>query len=571
MPTKFRSLGSILPAFGRESNNGVSGDGQPSFIPTEVVHSPNGSDHDSPVAEPRPSGVPDITVELPTDDEEAAGLHEYAKNADFWFNMQLSALEKYAVAQAGLHAQAGLPRQDVQPVEELPVETTLRARSVEIFLGWAARARRKVQDGIQASSVSAGDGLGQLRHTLAQLELNSHDIGRMDSKLREYESGISGGQRILEYGHLLGRWWYYGLITMLVCVDWVANVPVFSELLPREPGSEQRWQDIVATSERYGSFAGLTRLWDRILFAPDVSLLALGVIVFLMVLCHFCGSSLRRLVAFRPKDDPSVAIGLELHRRQAWLPFCAGALGILLVLSFLFTSRSQIEPQANARLLDANRQVQLLEGERAEASSHGQFDKETTLEGQLESARTVVEERSKALAYASGISAMNFPILLLNITLVLTACASAYLESNAKIVETRLSDPRITELEDKIRALRLESISHNLRLRTLDSQIEANIANAKYLSLEPPLRDKEAKANRLCAVIPLFRSENARQRGIDVQNILGFRQLRPLEFPVTKDDEPLSLPSEFASWELEFQRLRTQIARFQSTHELIPK
>src|SRR5205823_383251 len=75
----------------------------------------------------------------------------------------------------------------------------------------------------------------------------------------------------VEYRRHLSPWFYFPVVAVLILVEWVANVPVFQELLPQEPGSSQAWQDLVSHSEKFGSSAGLVRLWDRIVFAPDVA------------------------------------------------------------------------------------------------------------------------------------------------------------------------------------------------------------------------------------------------------------------------------------------------------------
>jgi hypothetical protein len=74
-------------------------------------------------------------------------------------------------------------------------------------------------------------------------------------------------------------------------VEFFANAPVFSALLPRDLLTERQIQLLTETST--GWLAGLERVLAHIVFRPDAALLAAGVITFLCVLAHFFGHSLR--------------------------------------------------------------------------------------------------------------------------------------------------------------------------------------------------------------------------------------------------------------------------------------
>ena len=127
-------------------------------------------------------------ISEPSDERStASGLHEVVKSTDFWFNYELSLLEKYAVASAVQWAQAGIPRQDAPVEGELPIETTLKARASEIYQGWIARIRRKVQDSIQAASSDAGSRIVQFRYAIAHLERTAVEIHTNEEKLFDRE------------------------------------------------------------------------------------------------------------------------------------------------------------------------------------------------------------------------------------------------------------------------------------------------------------------------------------------------------------------------------------------------
>jgi hypothetical protein len=128
-----------------------------------------------------------------------------------------------------------------------------------------------------------------------------------------------------------------------------------------------------------------------------------------------------------------------------------------------------------------------------------------------------------------------------------------------RITETRSTDPRIAAYDARLVALQSDALSQRQTLKGLSSDIQANIAKAKYLAQSQPLSDWPAMVSRLEAVIPLFRTENARQRGIDVDNILAFQVHRPLELPPVSDAEKFHLPGELGVSEAEFSRLRSDI------------
>jgi hypothetical protein len=353
------------------------------------------------------------------------------------------------------------------------------------------------------------------------------------------------------------------MVGLLVIVDWVANVPIFSELLPQEVGSEQRWQNIVDAHNRWGMWAGLGNAMARITFSPEVSLLALGVVVFLMFLGHVAGKSARLLVAFSERDDAGVMHGLKSRRRQSWIPLFASIAGVSIIVLFLFTSRGRIESLTQERLKQSDDQLSMLQATllNANKQKNEQVILETT--ERLEDAKALREERNKRVIYASGISSMNFPILLLNLVLSITAAVGAYLHDSAHFVDLKITDPNIDMNRDSFR-LQIDSVKgeHRIRVQSMKGlacQIEADIATVHYLSHLDPHEDWRGKARRLEGIIPLFRSENARLRGVDVQNIAVFREKWPLDLPPLEEKAAFELPQHFLATEADFERLQTEI------------
>jgi hypothetical protein len=108
------------------------------------------------------------------------------------------------------------------------------------------------------------------------MEHTSRDFESAVSELYECGAALSGSQRTAEYKSLLKSLAYYPLFAVLVLVDWVANVPIFNELLPREQGADLRWQNVIDRASRHDTSAGAFLLGQRIMFSPEVSFLALS-------------------------------------------------------------------------------------------------------------------------------------------------------------------------------------------------------------------------------------------------------------------------------------------------------
>jgi hypothetical protein len=546
MPSQFRFFGSDPQPAPLPVDN-------PTAVPIESLSDDGTS---APQTAEQDAGTFTPTSEKLDERSATSGLHDVVKSTDFWFNYELSLLEKYAVTSAVQWAQAGLPRQDAPVEGELPIETSLKARAAELFQGWIARIKRKVQDSIQSASSDAGSRIVQFRYAIAQLEKTEVEISTTEEKLLDREEGLRNQQKTFASPALLRKWIYIVIFFGVAIIDWIANVPIFNELLPQEPGSRLIWRKLVADTAQRGAIGGIHRLGDRILFQPDVTVFALGVVIFLMALAHFGGEALRRWIVFEPKDEPLLAPSLSTQRRQAVVPIVVSVIGILLAISFLYFSRTRLVMATGNGTTIAEAEVRRLEGVKATIrSGQGDLSQLPETEQSLESANAALKDWKERERFAKDISMMNAPILMLNLVLALTAFTASYCAAEPKIVEGRLIDPIIPELKSTLASLRMEMVNHRQQLRTLDGGIQNSIARAKYLASTHPLSDAGAKAGRLSAVVPLFRAENARARGIDPESIVPFKQPASLALPAVPD-EPFQVPVELVAWDQEYKNLR---------------
>jgi hypothetical protein len=550
MPSQFRFFGSGLKPDTQSTNGEPSGNGTSIVETIRNVVAPSSSE----VIDP-----PSLVAEPPDDNNHVSGLHDVIKNTDFWFNYELSLLEKYAVAQAVEWSKAGIPRQDAPLEGELPIETTLKARASEIFQEWIGRVKRKVQDSIQAACAEAGDKIVQFRHVFAQLERNTGEINTTEAGIRDREETLRSQQKTFGAEAFLSKWFYLPLFLVLALIDWIANVPIFTELLPTEFGSRKIWQQLAVIDQKSGTMGGVKMLFDRILFHPDVSIFALGVVVFLVLMAHFTGQALRCCVVFDPKDEPLLAPVLKAQRRQWYLPLFAGALGVLLAVSFLYFSRQKLIDATQASITRAEQELANAETKvRAAKEPQGDLSKLPELQQRLNDTKSSLEDWHERGRFAADIGMMNKPIFLLNLVLALTAMTAAYCAAAPKVVEGKLVDPIIPELKAKLASLRIDVVNQRQSLRALDADIQTFISRAKYLAGTHPLAEWEAKTQRLNAVVTLFRAENARARGVDPESIIAFRQRSTVEFPPVPD-EAFQVPADLTSLDEEFRTLRDEL------------
>jgi hypothetical protein len=76
-----------------------------------------------------------------------------------------------------------------------------------------------------------------------------------------------------------------------------------------------------------------------------------------------------------------------------------------------------------------------------------------------------------------------------------------------------------------------------------------------------PLRDWQAKQDRLQSVIVQFRGENARVRGLDPANVIAFAQPSRIVFPEVDENEELRRPTELDRLLKDLSQVEAEFAR----------
>jgi hypothetical protein len=178
----------------------------------------------------------------------------------------------------------------------------------------------------------------------------------------------------------------------------------------------------------------------------------------------------------------------------------------------------------------------------------------------LVTARKEVEERQKRFDYAVGITAMNLPILLLNLVLVIAAAVAAYLTARTSVTNEVTIDPRVVDLKEQLQRMRQEAGEHRRSIHQLDVDVQIHIGHVNYLLKSDPLEGWEGKAQRLRRVIPVFRSENARGRGLDPASIIAFQRPHQVVLPEIPRGQLFSAPAGLSEIVAAHQQLRVEAA-----------
>ena len=112
--------------------------------------------------------------------------------------------------------------------------------------------------------------------------------------------------------------------------------------------------------------------------------------------------------------------------------------------------------------------------------------------------------------------------------------------------------PAVAQLRADRRSLQTDAHSAVKSGRAAETQARASIGRVEHLMTASPLAEWGAKVDRLEGVIPLFRGENARLRGMDPASILAFAGKPSLSLPIVEAERGFPEPTDFARLKEEF-------------------
>lgn len=452
---------------------------------------------------------------------EAAGRREPGTPLDA-FEAGVARLQREAARLASGDAESDVPRLNVEGRSESERELAERCRA--FFRQWQTGQRKKLNQAVAAEERRIAESLGDTGLAVDRLERTIDDLrrlkGRRDARRRTAaETG--------RFQRLPTRW-YVAALAFLAGVELFANAPVFTALLPRDPATERQLLRVTEGAE--GWMAGTQRVLAELVLRPDAALLAAGVVTFLLLLAHFFGHSLRSAVARRLTGDGSRA-AVDEGRREDLVPLVLAGLGLVLVVGVLYQARVTLGEVGESRWERDTAVVETLRREAAGLRAEGDLVGANERVGRAED----MEAEAEALReYATSMSRLSLPILLLNVTLVLCAISAAYFHQQ---VVPR--PPAETSFERERRVLLEASDAAAVRVTDGLAALADHLRRLRDLLYERSLTESRALVHELEAVITLYRSENGRARGLDPRNVPAFREPVALEIdPAAEGADP---------------------------------
>jgi hypothetical protein len=488
------------------------------------------------------------------------GVFAITRNTDYWFEREVGDIERNAREQATAWAQQGLPRHDLARTEPFEPEQVIAARCGQLFRDWHRRVKTKMQDAIESASQEVGRQVAVLRNSITQLEAIRSESGDLKARIvrLRVDSERDAG-RPVRYGRFVSPAFFWAAATMLAVVEFFANFPVFRLMLPMSHSLSAAAQDAAGNIDDRSLWAGPIMLGHEMLMHFEATVVALVAVIILVLLGKSLGGAVRPLLAFRETEYPLAADTIRAHRRQSWALFGASVVGIACVLSFLYMSRGGIAGIAQERVATQRAAIDSLV---AQSNSPG-IDRARlgAILSRIDRAQKTQVQLEDDAAYAKTVQQNNGPILGLNLGLIFTAIILGFCYKAEDLEDTKGEHPEITSARDRLSELDKELFAAVDAGRNAESMAHAGISRVRHLLGANPLRESGAKLRRLEGVIPLFRGENARLRGLDPANILAFEHATDLGLTAIEHDETFREPAEFARLGEELSRLRAEFVR----------
>lgn len=411
-------------------------------------------------------------------------------------------------------------------------QTSLRERCRALFERWKRAERRRIRDLLTDREEQASKLLSKASLLLDRYERLINDLIRLKARRSTHQRAVEStreeddGQG--ESG--LSTRVYVTAISFLGLVEFFANAPVFSTLLPRDPLTERQINVIMETST--GWLAGVERVLAQLVLRPDAALLAAGVITFLCVLAHFFGHSLRELIMKKDGRSRGGSAGTRSAMENV-VPMVLTGLGLALVLGVLFQARVILGDVGQERYEQDMEAVAELRREAGWLRSDGDLLEANQLEDRADDMEEVATQLRE---YAASMSRMTFPILLLNLTLVLAAITAAYFHRQERVDE-HLGSPYDDGREAIVEAAEstASEISEVLSAAVRPIRELRNLADDGYS------RDPEGVVRRLESIVTLYQHENARARGLAPEDVAAFRG--SVELGLTADGDEINAAS----------------------------
>jgi hypothetical protein len=245
------------------------------------------------------------------------------------------------------------------------------------------------------------------------------------------------------------------------------------------------------------------------------------------VLAHFFGHSLRDLVMHRDKQKRTTSGKTSM---ESVIPMILAGVGLLLVLGVLYEARVTLGEVGEKRFQEDIAVVEELRRNAGWLRVDGDLlaaNEQANRADDMEGAATHLRE------YAASMSRLSFPILLLNMTLVLCAISAAYFHRRDQRQEVFNESPFETERVQQIDFAETAAA----KVSNVLADLVRSIRELKSLVTEQPLKEWRGVVHQLEAVIVLYRSENGRARDLDPQSIPAFSKRVRLGLQIDEESQ----------------------------------
>jgi hypothetical protein len=490
------------------------------------------------------------------------GVHAVTKKTNFWFEREVGQIEKLAVSWAKAWAEKGLPRHDVPRTEPLEPEQVLTTRCAQLFREWQLRVRTKMQDAIEHGSQRLGEHVATLRTMVARLDTLGQELGEREGKIEKIRREIEAGDtRPVRYtAFITGPVFWLGAI-MLVLVEFFTNFPIFRLLLPLDAVLEQAAGNAATNIDDTSWLAGLQLFARNLVWNVEAALVAVVAVIVLVVLGKQLGKSLRPLVVLRESDHPLASQTVRSHRWQHGASLAISVFGLVCVLAFLGVTRGRISQTAESRIAQDNIALQASQKAVTKAESDNDRDAISSSIKSRSANEDALRRHQDAAAYAHTIALNNLSIFFLNLGLIATAAMLGFGNAYADLGEGKGEHPDLMKLRDRCAELRRDLVTTEANARTAVAQARGAVGYVQHLLRSNPLQGLESKMNRLEGVIPMFRGENARERGLDPANIRAFDQPQTLDLAPLEESVSFVEPVEFALLKEELEQLTVRLGQ----------
>jgi hypothetical protein len=476
-----------------------------------------------------PEAAPGAPSEITADGHNV--VHEALKAVDVWFKYEVSALEREASQLAQQWAQRGLPRHDLVSQTPSEAEQVLTQRAIEIYAAWISRVQRRIaaatakQIGrMQRAVTDAQHALQAFRQSQSLLR-EAREDSRANEESRPVEPVAHEESTVLARRQLHHGFW--PLIIALVCAEFVANAPLFTELFPLNLVVERRITEWLVNQQGSIVTLGFVASGVRLLAAPEPAFLALSVVTFFLFLGHQAGEASQSLVALFKEHTQIPPTVRDRRRRQAAFGIAIALLGVAATIFVLYVARTSVHAAAEQKFAAARTRVATAQAELAKVDTEtGNRERISTLRDTLW--RLSDDEASQAARtdYAASISRLNLPVTGLNVVLALVAVLAGYLRKEVVVTpdEKNETSPPAPVASDDVRP----NLIQEMNQRRLDVKRHLDEAEAAHTFAQQLIQsDSTAQwrgiVERLNCAIPRFRSENALMRHLDPRDIKSFQ------------------------------------------------